>query len=178
MRTTDRVLLSYYVSSILITFIPLPWWYYSVGGIFVVYDSPFQISVSLLGSNLILAKLLNLFLNAFRIYVGINLVYNSLMLVRGKQVAKYSTMAWLPLFYMLDPLLIYVVFNYVISSVTGDTFRYPLLIIGVEDFVTSYNNVNIDMLIFSYPTLLYWFTFIPTILYITALITGRKSSKS
>jgi len=170
MNTKNLALTTYYLYSLIITLIPLPWWYYNVGGIFIIYDSPFQISVILLGENLILGYILNIIFNAIRIYVAVNLGYSLLLLLLRKGVTKYTTMVWLPVFYLIDPVVVYLVIKYLVPAVTGISFNYPFFVIGSEIINTNYQGYNISLLIQSYPTILYWFTLVCTILYVVYLL--------
>ena len=174
MNSAQKVLLIYYVASLAITLVPLPWWYYNVGGIFKVLDSPFQFSSELLGSYLIISDLINILLNAFRIYVAVNLVYGLAILLLRKEVVRYSTMAWLPVFYIIDPVLIYLILNYLVPSILGESISYPLVIIGSESFSTTYKNATIVMTIQSYPTTFYWLTLISPLTYLSFLILNHK----
>ncbi|BFH72135.1 hypothetical protein SJAV_00790 [Sulfurisphaera javensis] len=169
------ILLSYFIVSILIDIIPLPWWYYSVGGIFQIYDSPFQINLIMLGENLVIAQVLNILLNALRIYVLMNLIYGIILIFKGEKYS-YSTMFWLPIFYLLDPVIIYFVVDYLVSKGIGMSINYPFLIIGQETLTTQYQGATVSMLIQSYPTILFWLSLIPVILYIMFLITERKKN--
>lgn len=168
------IILSYYIVSLIVTLIPLPWWYYSVGGLFQIYDSPFQINLILLNSSLAYGQILNILLNAFRIYVAINLIYGIVLIFRNK-LYRYSTMFWLPIFYFVDPIVIYIITNYVISNVIHFPVNYPLLVIGKENLVTSYQNTTINMLIISEPTLIFWVSLISPILYLASLVLEHKN---
>ena len=167
------VLLSYYIISLILVLIPFPWWYYSVGGIFQVYDSPFQLSLIFFGENLILGQILNILLNAFRIYVIINLIYGIILVARNTKY-KYSTMFWLPILYFIDPIIIYFVINYILGIELHIAISYPILIIGKENLLITYQNTSIQMLIISKPTILFWASLLPTILYVISLIIERK----
>jgi len=167
------ILFSYYIISLIIVLIPFPWWYYSVGGIFQVYDSPFQVNLIFFGESLILSQILNILLNAFRIYVVINLVYGIVLVARNK-MHRYSTMSWLPVFYFVDPIILYFVFNYLLGQAFHEPISYPFLIIGEETLTIVAQNTNIQMIIVSEPTLLFWISLIPTILYILFLLKERK----
>lgn len=167
------ILLSYFIVSFIVVAIPFPWWYYSVGGIFQIYDSPFQVSIIMLGDNLLISLLVSLFLNAFRIYVAINLIYGIILVLKGK-VYGYSTMFWLPIFYILDPIIIYFIINYLVTQLVKIPIQYPLLIIGEETLYTNYQGASISMIIISEPTILFWISLIPVGLYVGYLIRERK----
>ncbi|BAB66689.1 hypothetical protein [Sulfurisphaera tokodaii] len=166
------VLLAYYITSLAIVLIPIPWWYYSVGGIFQIYDSPFQINLYFLGEKIIIAEILNILLNAVRIYVAVNLVYGIILSMKGKNY-RYSTMFWLPIFYVIDPIIIYLVVDFLVSKALGVPLNYPLVIIGKENLTTKYQGATIIMLIKSYPTFVFWLSLIPVILYIAFLIVEK-----
>ncbi|BCU71455.1 hypothetical protein [Stygiolobus caldivivus] len=178
MKTNEKLLLLYYIISLIIIVIPLPWWGYNIGGVFVITDSPFQITANFMGVNVIFADIVNLFLNAFRIYVGMNVIYGLFMLWSKNTIIKYSTPAWLPVFYVIDPILIYLVFNYVVSTALGGHFSYPFLIIGTEDFMTTYQNTTVKMIISSYPTGVYWLAFIPTGFYLAFIYSDYRQKRS
>ena len=167
------ILLSYYIISLIIVLIPFPWWYYSVGGIFQVYDSPFQISLVVFGESLILGQILNILLNAFRVYVIANLIYGIILVARNKKY-NYSTMFWLPILYFIDPIIIYFVTNYILELALHISISYPILIIGKENMSITYQNTNMQMLIISEPTILFWASLLPTILYVLSLIIEKK----
>ncbi|QIW24662.1 hypothetical protein EWF20_11310 [Sulfolobus sp. S-194] len=169
------ILLAYYITSIIIVLIPTPWWYYSVGGIFQIYDSPFQISLYFLGEKLLIVEILNILLNALRIYVAVNLVYGIIISIKGK-LYKYSTMFWLPIFYIIDPIIIYFVVDFLVGKALGIPLNYPLVIIGKENLITQYQGATIVMLIKSYPTFVFWLSLMPVILYIIFLLVEKKKT--
>ena len=169
------ILFSYYIISLIVVLIPLPWWYYSVGGIFQTYDSPFQIGLTFFGENLIIGNILNILLNAFRIYVAANLIYGIILVARNNKY-RYSTMFWLPIFYFIDPIIIYFIIDYLLGLVLHIPISYPILIIGKENLRIASQGANIQMLIISQPTILFWISLIPTILYVLFLIIERKKN--
>jgi len=169
------ILLSYYIVSLIVVLIPLPWWYYSVGGIFQTYESPFQISLNFFGESLIIGNILNILLNAFRIYVIVNLIYGIILVARNNKY-RYSTMFWLPIFYFIDPVVIYFIINYLLGLALHIPISYPILIIGKENLSVASQGANIQMLIISEPTILFWISLIPTILYVLFLTIERKKN--
>ncbi|MEM4080528.1 MAG: hypothetical protein QXY37_04330, partial [Metallosphaera sp.] len=99
----------YYILATVVTVIPLPWWYYNAGDIIRVEDSPFQILITFLGDRLILSDVITFLLTGFRIYVFVILISYAVQAARGNPKI-YSTMFWLPVLYLLDPVILYVLF--------------------------------------------------------------------
>ncbi|WP_338602396.1 hypothetical protein V6M85_02130 [Sulfolobus tengchongensis] len=139
--------------NILVALIPQYWWYYSAGGIIIIKDSLFFIGLELLGKEYLIVTLINYFLFAFRFYVVSVALYYIYLAIKGIK-RSYLLIAWVSYLYILDPLIFYIVFNYVINIFVPA--RYPLFIIGSENMSINYQGVKIMMLIESYPTLTYW----------------------
>ncbi|AHC51868.1 hypothetical protein SUSAZ_07855 [Sulfolobus acidocaldarius SUSAZ] len=164
-----KTLIVFYISSLIIALIPTSWWYYSAGGIANIYDSPFLLRVEFLGSYVIIVNIVNILLTAFRIYVIVNIVYALIYIFRKKQEYKYTTMAWLPVLYIIDPILTYLVLKFALPNYAN----YPFIIFGQETFTIHQGNTTASLLIVSEPTIAFWISFIPTIAYVAYLIIKR-----
>lgn len=165
----------YYLSAILVSIVPLPWWYYSVGGIVSVSDSPFQVLIYFMGNRLLLSDLITFLLTGFRLYVLFVAFGYLLKTLRGEPKV-YSTMFWLPVLYVLDPVVIYVVFL-LLPKLLGFPLQYPLLIWGKETFTSTYMGNQIIAEVVSYPTFAYWISLASAILYIPSRLEIRRNRK-
>ncbi|MFP3204932.1 MAG: hypothetical protein RXS23_05840 [Metallosphaera yellowstonensis] len=165
----------YYLSVILISAVPLPWWFYSVGGIVSVSDSPFQVLIYFMGDRLLLSDVITFLLTGFRIYVIFVAIGYLLETMRGNPKI-YSTMFWFPVLYVLDPVIIYVVFLF-LPKLLGFPANYPLLIWGEETFTSSYMGNQIRAEVMSYPTIMYWAALASAVLYIPSRLEMRKNRK-
>ncbi|MBW9141151.1 MAG: hypothetical protein K1T65_05580 [Candidatus Aramenus sp.] len=157
--------------NVVIALLPFYWWSYGIDGLIVVKDSPFQLYVNLLGQDLTILEIVNLFLFAFRFYVitvsSIYLVY----LYKGVR-KTYGTVYYLSYLYVLDPVILYLAFNYVLPFL-GYSTSYPFFIIGKERMELSYSNAQISATVFSYPTLAYWFSLASGIIYLASRVLKR-----
>jgi hypothetical protein len=142
------------ISNIIIALLPFYWWYYGIGNLIEVADSPFMLNVIFLGSHLEIIQIVNLLLLAFRFYVvivsGIYLYY----VLKGKK-KTYGLIFWSSYFYILDPVVFYIIFNYLFPLI-GYGFHYPFFIIGKEEINFAYKNTIVFASVYSYPTLAYW----------------------
>ncbi|QKR00063.1 hypothetical protein GWK48_06465 [Metallosphaera tengchongensis] len=170
----NKFSVAYYGLVALVTVIPLPWWYYSVGGIVTISDSPFQVLILFLGTRLFLSDVITFFLTAFRIYVFIISLGYMVQVSRGYKKV-YSTMFWFPVFYILDPVLIYVLFNF-IPQLLGIPIQYPFFIWGTEKLSSSYKGNMITAYVQSYPTFTYWIALASAFLYPLSRLELRKAA--
>ncbi|MCG3108920.1 hypothetical protein L3N51_01210 [Metallosphaera sp. J1] len=153
----------YYLLVAVVSIIPFPWWYYSVGGIVTIEDSPFQALIYFMGTRLILSDVITFLLTAFRLYVFILAIGYAFQSMRGNPKI-YSTMFWFPVLYVLDPILIYVLFKF-IPQLLGVPIQYPFFIWGTETFTSTYKGDQIVAEVVSYPTPVYWFALGTAVLY-------------
>ncbi|AWR96365.1 hypothetical protein DFR86_01575 [Acidianus sulfidivorans JP7] len=134
---------------IFIAALPGYWWYYSIGKLAIIQDSPFQIYVSFFDHDLILLKFINVFLFAFRFYIiGIS-AYYIYLLFKGKK-NTLLTITWISYFYILDPIIMFLLFNYALTYIIP--VHYNFFIIGKENIVIQSGNYTISTFIESYPT--------------------------
>lgn len=141
------------LSNIIISSLPGYWWYYSIGQLGIIQDSPFQLDVKLLNNDLLIINIINVFLFAFRFYViSISLYYAYLILAKKKK-ETYLTITWLSYLYILDPIIVYLIFNFILNHFIP--IQYNLFIIGKENTVISSHGYVINTYIESYPTFEY-----------------------
>ncbi|EZQ11053.1 hypothetical protein CM19_02310 [Candidatus Acidianus copahuensis] len=139
--------------NIIVAVLPGYWWYYSVGNIIIVKDSLFYLNINLLGNNIEIIKVINMLLFAFRVYVIVISISLLISTIRGNKVS-YLLISWASIFYILDPIIMYFAFNYLVSYFIP--FHYNFFIIGKEIATFQYQ-YKITMLIESYPSIQYWF---------------------
>lgn len=144
--------------NVAISLLPGYWWYYSIGKLGIVESSPFEIYVSILGSSLLVINLVNVFLFAFRFYVStISLYYVYSILTKGKK-QTYLTITWLSYMYILDPVIIYLIFNFILASFFPAGYHF--FIIGVENVTIQSGNYVITTYVQSYPTFEYFISLV------------------
>lgn len=156
------------ILNIIVALSPYYWWYYSIGGILVVKDSLFNLYVNLLGSNYEIINVINYFLFSFRFYVISVSAYYLYTAYKGIR-NTYLLIMWASYLYFLDPIIVYLIFEYILGSFMP--IKYPFFIIGTEVIDVYENGTKISMPIESYPTLFYWFVlFVGTINLISRFI--------
>ncbi|PVU74833.1 hypothetical protein DDW13_06025 [Acidianus hospitalis] len=145
------------ILNVVVALLPYCWWTYSVGGIIKIDDSLFLLNICLEGQYLYISNFINMILFAFRFYVIAVSLYSLYLILRRGEKRNYLLIAWASLFYILDPVIIYIIFNYILSHfIQGVT--YPFFIIGQESVEFTDSGYQITMLIQSYPTFTYWFS--------------------
>ncbi|AWS00576.1 hypothetical protein DFR87_05490 [Metallosphaera hakonensis JCM 8857 = DSM 7519] len=172
----NKITSIYYVLVALISLIPFPWWYYSVGQIVTIEDSPFQVLIYFLGTRLLLSDVLTFLLTAFRLYVFIIAVGYAIQAMRGNPKI-FSTMFWFPVLYILDPILIYVLFKFV-PTLLGVPIQYPFFLWGTETFTANVRGGQAVAEVVSYPTITYWMALATAVLYPFSRWEIRKSKRS
>lgn len=153
----------YYILATVVTVIPLPWWYYNAGDIIRVEDSPFQILITFLGDRLILSDVITFLLTGFRIYVFVILISYAVQAARGNPKI-YSTMFWLPVLYLLDPVILYVLFNFILQ-LFDLPMNYPLFFFGTETISSNIKGEQVKIEFVMYPTYVYWLSLATALLY-------------
>ncbi|ARM74843.1 hypothetical protein [Acidianus manzaensis] len=137
------------VFNILISTLPGYWWYYSIGKLAVIQDSPFQIYISLFNQSLVITNFINVFLFAFRFYIiGIS-IYYIFLLLKGKKNTML-TITWISYLYILDPVIIFIIFNFILKYFIP--IHYNFFIVGEENISIHSGNYIINTYIQSYPT--------------------------
>jgi len=159
------------ISNIIIALLPFYWWYYGTGNLIEVADSPFMLNIIFMGSQLEIIQIVNLFLLAFRFYViivsGIYIYY----VIKG-QKKTYGLIFWTSYLYILDPIVFYIIFNYLFPLI-GYGFHYPFFIIGKEKVDFTYQNTLISTIVYSYPSLAYWISLAAGTIYLASRIFKR-----
>ncbi len=156
------------VLNVVIALLPFYWWSYGVDGLIAVYDSPFQLYVSVMNQELLIVELVNVFLFAFRFYVIVVSSVYLIYLFRGQR-KTYGTVYYLSYLYVLDPIVLYLVFNYLLPLI-GYSTSYPFFIIGKERIEMTYSGAQITADVFSYPTLAYWFSLASGVVYLASRV--------
>ncbi|MFP3043976.1 MAG: hypothetical protein RXQ96_02100 [Thermocladium sp.] len=186
--------LLYYIDSIIIIAIsllipPHYWWVYGISDLAVIKDSPFYLYITLLGKPLIISSLITIILIGFGLYVITVLLIYSYMLVKRGEARNYSTMFWLPILYVLDPVIVYLVLAIVMPHLVpllgnsslgtrlSSLSSYPLVIIGQEQYSISIGGgEEMTLIIYSEPSMLYWLSLTAPLLYLASLIERRRAS--
>ncbi|GGP20457.1 hypothetical protein GCM10007981_08610 [Thermocladium modestius] len=182
----------YYVDSALIVIISLIypvhyWWSYSMGELIAIKDSPFYLSIMLLGKYLLISRVITVLLMGFALYILTVLAFRLYESIFSDEPGNYSTMFWLPILYILDPVIIYLVLAIALprlapflgtlgTNLSGFS-SYPLLIIGSEQYVINMGSESLALMVDSQPTLLYWISLTAPALYIASLIERRRSKR-
>ncbi|QGA53866.1 hypothetical protein GFS03_04370 [Sulfolobus sp. E5-1-F] len=143
--------------NVMVSLLPGYWWYYSAGGIVVIKDSLFSFYLEFLGKELEIGTIINYILFAFRFYVISVSLYYIYLALKKDIMSHYLLITWISYLYLLDPLIFYLIFNYVVGYVTPT--KYPLFIIGSQNMSVLYKNVKVTILVESYPTIYYWVAF-------------------
>ncbi|ACR41540.1 hypothetical protein [Saccharolobus islandicus] len=163
--------------NVLVALLPSYWWYYSAGGMVVIKDSLFSFYLEFLGKELEIGIIINYILFAFRFYVISVSLYYIYLALKKDVINNYLLITWISYLYLLDPLLFYLLFNYVVGYVAPT--KYPLFIIGSQNMTVFYKNVMVTILVESYPTTYYWIAlFAGTFNLISRIIINRLSKLS
>ena len=185
----------YYIDSIIVIaasllISPHYWWTYGISDLAVIRDSPFYLHIMLLGKPLIISSLITIILMGFGLYIIAVLLAYSYMLVRRGEARNYSTMFWLPILYVLDPVIVYLVLAIVMPHLIpllgngsletrlASLSSYPLVIIGREQYSLSMGGGEaMTLTIYSEPSILYWLSLTAPVLYVASLIERRHVSQ-
>ncbi|MGC9180375.1 MAG: hypothetical protein ACP5GZ_09270 [Vulcanisaeta sp.] len=165
--------------SLAVVIAPLCWWTYNFGGLFVIDSSPFQFTAKLLGTTLEISYLISAILEAYRVYLIIILGRNVYLALRGIAVRSYAILA-ASLSYLVYPLIIYYVTNYVIAIHHIPT-SYPMVLMGSGLMSINYGGTNMIMTITITPHPIYWLALVVGLMVIPAYLEvkwrGRSISK-
>ncbi len=159
-----------------------------MGELIAIKDSPFYLSIMLLGKYLLISRVITVLLMGFALYILTVLAFRLYESIFSDEPGNYSTMFWLPILYILDPVIIYLVLAIALprlapflgtlgTNLSGFS-SYPLLIIGSEQYVINMGSESLALMVDSQPTLLYWISLTaPPALYIASLIERRRSKR-
>ncbi|MCY0859790.1 MAG: hypothetical protein OWQ54_05105 [Sulfolobaceae archaeon] len=171
-----KITFTYLLGSIIITLLPFEWWYYNVGDLVQIYDSPYEIQVTLFGESLLLTKIINLILLAYRFYIIV--LYSGYLsyLITGKFKVS-SAFFWQTILYILWPLILYVFFDYLVYDLFKYTIYYPLFIFGTETISGKISDTTIFSITYTaYPEIIYWAALAIALLYPFTYLEKRKGS--
>ncbi|MCQ4349685.1 MAG: hypothetical protein NO126_02350 [Sulfolobales archaeon] len=171
-----RTLLSvYYLAGIFVTLVPLYWWQVDVGGILVVEDSPFQISLQFLGAQLEITSLVNAALTAFRVYLLIILAYGLYSTIKGRRFLN-STLFAVTVLYIIEPALFFVIVE-VLKALGQLPADYEPIFIGTTSLVVTQPNAVAILTVTFEPTEFYWVALAVAVLYPIARLSLRLNER-
>lgn len=159
-----------------------------MGELVAVRDSPFYLSVMLFGKYLLISRAITILLMGFAFYILTVLSFRLYESIFRDEPVNYSIMFWLPILYILDPAIMYIVlavalprlaplFGFLGINLSGFS-SYPLLIIGSERYVINMGSESLALMVNSEPTLLYWISLTAPALYIASLIEKRRNKRA
>lgn len=164
----------YLLGSILISLLPNYWWYYNIGDLIRIYDSPYNVHVYYFGSYLLLFKIINLILLGYRFYVVILYSGYLFYLLRGRFMVS-SLFFWQTIVYVLWPIVAYLIANYLLYDVFRYNIYFPLFIFGNEVIKGNMSDsIGFSVLFEAYPEPVYWLALTISILYPFTYIEKRK----
>ncbi|BDR92719.1 hypothetical protein [Vulcanisaeta souniana] len=176
MKVKHPITLVYLVLGLAVVAIPLDWWTYNFGGLLIIGTSPFQFTVTLLGTTLEISGLITAILEAYRAYLIIILARNIyLVTVKGTPIRTYTLIS-LSIPYLIYPIIIYYIANYVFGLYHVPA-RYPLVLMGSGVMTMNYGGTNILMTITITPHLIYWVALAVGLMAMPAAMEVRKHGK-
>ena len=153
----------YYVLALAVTLIPSYWWFVQVGGVLAIQDSPYMLNAVFLKERLLLLNLLNAVLTGFKFYMVVMLSYGIYAVLRNKEFI-HSTFFVVTVFYVLEPLLFYLV-TQLLQLLNVAHPEYSPIFIGTTSMTVTVQNAVAVMTVSFYPTKLYWFAHASAVFY-------------
>ncbi len=174
MKVRYPITLVYLALGIAVVATPLDWWTYNFGGLLIIKSSPFQLTITLLGTTLEISSLISAMLEAYRAYLLITLAWNTyLVAMIGRPIRNY-TLALLSIPYLVSPpVIIYYVANYVLSLYHIPA-SYPLVLMGSGVMGLNYGGVSALMVITITPHPIYWVALAAGLMAIPAAMEVRR----
>ena len=163
MKAWKVLAILYYVLALAVTLIPRYWWFVQAGGIMTIQDSPYMLDVNFLNERLLLLNLLNAVLTGFRFYMMVMLSYGIYAVLRNKEFI-HSTFFVVTVFYILEPLLFYLI-TQVLQLLNVTHPEYSPIFIGTTTMTVTAQNAVAVMTVSFYPLKLYWFALASAVFY-------------